>query len=372
MAITPVRVGIVGCGNISDIYLQSDQKFAAMKIVACADLEVARARAKAAQYGIRACEPAELLADPAIEVVVNLTVPQAHAAVALAALEAGKHVYNEKPLAIERADAERMLALARSKALLVGCAPDTFLGGGLQTCRALIDAGAIGTPVAATAFMVGHGPEGWHPNPDFFYQRGAGPMFDMGPYYLTALIGMLGPVRRVTGSAQISFAERTITSQPHRGEKIVVNTPTHVAGVLDFASGAVATLVTSFDVWHANLPRIEIYGSEGTLSLPDPNTFGGPVRLRLAGEPEWRDVELSHGYSANSRGIGVADMAYALRSGRPHRASGALAYHVLDLMHAFHDASREGRHVELASTCERPAALPAGWPDGFEEAVAAR
>jgi predicted dehydrogenase len=364
MTQTPVNVGIIGCGNISDIYLQSDKKFDVMKIVACADLDMDRARAQAEKYGIRALTPAELLAEPSIAIVIDLTVPQAHASEALAALEAGKHVYNEKPLAIEREDARRMLDLAQVAGLRVGCAPDTFLGGGLQTCRKLIDDGAIGTPVAATAFMLSHGPEGWHPNPDFFYQRGAGPMFDMGPYYLTALISMLGPVRRVTGSAQVSFAERTITSKPHYGEKITVNTPTHIAGVLDFASGPVATLVTSFDVWGGQVPRIEIYGSEGTLSLPDPNTFGGPVRLRQAGEQEWRDVPLTHGYTENSRGIGVADMAYALIEGRPQRASGAMAYHVLDLMHAFHDASREGRHIDLMSTCDRPAALPVGWPKG--------
>lgn len=369
MPIKPVNVGIVGCGNISGIYLEAGQKFDILNIVACADIDLARAQAQAAKYGVpKACSVAELLADPAIEVVLNLTVPGAHAEVALAAIEAGKSVYNEKPLAIERADAERMLALAEGKGLRVGCAPDTFLGGGLQTCRALIDAGAIGVPVAATAFMLGHGPEGWHPNPDFFYQPGAGPMFDMGPYYLTALISLLGPVRRATGSVQISFAERTITSQPLHGTKIAVNTPTHVAGVLDFAAGAVATLVTSFDVWAAEVPRIEIYGSLGTLSLPDPNTFGGPVRLRLATDKEWREQPIAHGYTANSRGLGLADMAYALRSGRPHRANGALAYHVLDLMHAFHDASRAGRHVELASSCERPAALPQVWPGDAEEA----
>lgn len=360
----PINIGIVGCGNISGIYLEAGQKFAILNIVACADIDLARAQAQAAKYGVpRACSVEELLADPTIEIVVNLTVPAAHAEVALAALAAGKSVYNEKPLAIERADAQRMLELAAAQSLRVGCAPDTFLGGGLQTCRALIDAGVIGTPVAASAFMMSHGPEGWHPNPDFFYQRGAGPMFDMGPYYLTALVSLLGPVRRVTGSAQISFAQRTITSQPLHGASITVATPTHVAGVLDFAGGAVATLVTSFDVWAAELPRIEIYGSLGTLSLPDPNTFGGPVRVRLAGEQEWREIPIAHGYTANSRGLGVADMAHAMREGRPHRASGQLAYHVLDLMHAFHDASREGRHIELASGCERPAALPAAWPE---------
>jgi predicted dehydrogenase len=362
-----LRVGVVGCGTISKIYLDNCRRFDALQAVACADIDLERAQAKAAEYGIEALPVAALLADPAIELVLNLTIPQAHGEIGLAALEAGKSVYNEKPLALGREEGRRMLDLARERELLVGCAPDTFLGGGLQTCRQLIDEGAIGTPVAATAFMLGHGPEGWHPNPDFFYQPGAGPLFDMGPYYLTALISLLGPVRRVTGSARISFPERTIGSEPLRGQKIAVNTPTHVAGVLDFVSGPVATLVTSFDVWAADVPRIEIYGSEGTLGVPDPNTFRGPVRLRRAGEKEWSEVPLSHGYTDNSRGLGVADLAEALRAGRPHRASGELAYHVLDLMHAFHDASREGRHIEPASTCERPAPLPASRREGVVE-----
>jgi len=370
MTIKPVNVGIIGCGNISGIYLEAGRKFQILNIVGCADIDMERARTQAAKYGVKAYEVDELLADPSIEVVINLTIPAAHALVALAALEAGKSIYNEKPLAIEREDAQRLIALAEAKGLRVGCAPDTFLGGGLQTCRALIDTGVIGTPVAATAFLLNHGPENWHPNPDFYYQRGAGPMFDMGPYYLTALTMLLGPVRRVTGSAQISFPERTVTSQPLNGTIIKVATPTHVVGVLDFVSGPVATLVTSFDVWHAELPKFEIYGSLGTLGLPDPNTFGGPVRLRLASDKEWREIPIAHGYSSNSRGLGVADMAYALRTGRTHRANGALAYHVLDLMHAFHDASREGRHVEMASTCTRPEALPEVWPGDVEQVVA--
>ena len=208
--------------------------------------------------------------------------------------------------------------------------------------------------------MMTHGTESWHPDPDFYYQVGGGPMFDMGPYYLTALITLMGPIRRVTGSARITFPERLITSQPKYGTIIKVNTPTHIAGVMDFANGAVGTMVTSFDVWAAELPRIEVYGTEGTLSVPDPNGFGGPVRIRRAGAHEWSEVPLTHGYVENSRGIGVADMAYALRSGRPHRANGELAYHVVDVMAAFHDASRENRHIELTSTCTRPAALPLG------------
>jgi predicted dehydrogenase len=279
--------------------------------------------------------------------------------VGLAALQSGKSVYNEKPLAITREDAQAMLQEAERRNLRVGCAPDTFMGGGLQTCREVIDSGMIGEPVAATAFMLGHGPESWHPDPEFFYEVGAGPMFDIGPYYLTALIAMLGPVRRVTGSTRISFAERTIGSGPKQGNKIKVTTPTHIAGVLDFASGPVATVVTSFDVWTAEVPRLEIYGSEGTLSLPDPNTFDGPVRVKLAGDKEWQIVPIERGYTVNSRGIGVADMVEAIGEGRPHRASGELAYHVLDIMHAVHEASDQGRHVELQSTCERPEPLPA-------------
>ena len=353
------RVGVIGCGNISGIYLTNCRRLAGLELVACADLDMLRARAKAAEHGIRAATVDNLLADPGIDLVINLTIPAVHAEVNLAALAAGKHVYTEKPLATRRADGAATLALAREKGLRVGSAPDTFLGGGLQTCRRLIDDGAIGAPVAAVAFMTGHGPESWHPDPEFFYKPGAGPMFDMGPYYLTALVSLLGPIVRVTGSARISFPERTIGSGPKQGQQIVVETPTHIAGVLDFEGGVVATIITSFDMWAANLPRIEIYGSEGSLSVPDPNTFGGPVRIRRAGEGEWREVPLTHGHTENSRGLGVADMASAIRDDRPHRASGELAYHVLDVMAAFEEASTSGRHVEITSGPSRVAALPA-------------
>ncbi len=361
-----IGIGVVGCGKISDVYLRNAiSTFEILDVVACADLDLERARAKAAQFGVpRACGVEDLLADPAVEVVVDLTIPAAHAAVNLAAIAAGKSVHSEKPLATDRADAGRTLEMARAAGARVGCAPDTFLGGGLQTCRGLIDSGAIGEPVAATAFMLGHGPEGWHPDPEFFYQPGAGPLFDMGPYYLTALIALLGPIRRVGGMARISFPERTIGSEPKRGQTIDVNTPTHVASTLEFAGGPIATMITSFDVWSHGLPRIEIYGSEGSLSVPDPNTFRGPVRLRRAGETEWTEVSLTHGYTENNRGIGVADLAHALRSGRPPRASGELAYHVLDTMQAILDSAREGRHIELASTCDRPAPLPRDLPPG--------
>jgi predicted dehydrogenase len=289
--------------------------------------------------------------------VVNLTIPRAHAEVNLAALKAGKHAYCEKPFAVSREEGKKVLRAARAKGLLVGGAPDTFLGGGIQTCRKLIDDGAIGEPVAATAFMACRGHESWHPDPEFYYDIGGGPMLDMGPYYLTALVNLLGPVKRVSGSARITFPERLITSEPKKGTKIKVMTPTHIAGTLDFASGAVGTVVMSFDVVAHRLPIIEIYGSEGTLLVPDPNGFGGPVRMRKMGDADWSEVRMTHSDQVG-RSMGVADLAHALRLGRKPRAGGELCYHVLDVMMAFEDASRSGRHVEIASRCERPAALP--------------
>jgi len=360
------KVGIIGTGNISGIYFQAGKTFDILDIVGCADLLADRAAAKAEEHGCKAYKSVEeMLEDPDIEIIMNLTIPKAHAEVAFKALEAGKCVHNEKPLAITREDGKKMLEMAKAKGLRVGGAPDTFMGGGIQTCIKLIDDGWIGEPIGATAFMMCHGHESWHPDPEFYYKVGGGPMFDMGPYYLTALIALMGPVKRVTGSTRITFPERTITSQPKYGTKVVVDVPTHVAGIMDFANGAIGTIITSFDVWAAELPRIEIYGTLGTLSVPDPNGFGGPVRIRRAGAGEWSTVPLSHGYADNSRGIGVADMAYALRSGRQHRTNGELAYHVLDIMHAFHDASDQGKHIELQSTCARPAPLPVGLRHGL-------
>ena len=357
---TKVKVGIIGCGNISPAYFKGCRAFQILDVVACADLDMDLARKRAEEFEVpKACSVGELLADPEIRIVVNITVPRAHAEVNMAAIVAGKNAHCEKPFAVFREDGLKALEMAKERGKLVGGAPDTFLGGGIQTCRKLIDDGWIGEPVAATAFMAGHGPEGWHPNPDFYYKVGGGPMFDMGPYYLTALVNLLGPIKRVTGSTRISFPERTITNEARFGETIEVETPTHLTGVMDFAGGAVATIITSFDVWATHLPRIEIYGSEGSLSVPDPNTFRGPVRVRRAGDKAWSEVPLTHSDTV-SRGIGVADMAYALAYGRPHRASGDLAYHVLDVMHAFDEASKNGRHVEIQSTCSRPAPLPMG------------
>ncbi|MGI6081598.1 MAG: Gfo/Idh/MocA family protein [Limnochordia bacterium] len=360
-----VKVGIIGCGKISGIYCQAKQVFEILDIVACADLIPGRAKARAEEYAIpRVCSPEELLSDPEIELVVNLTTPQVHAEVCLAALEAGKHVYVEKPLGIDREEGAKLVATARAKGLRLGAAPDTFLGAGLQTCRKLIDDGWIGQPVAATAFMLSHGHETWHPDPEFYYRRGGGPMFDMGPYYLTALVSLIGPVSRVAGYTRTTFPQRTILSEPKRGQVIDVEVPTHVIGILDFAQGALATIVTSFDVWGGQVPRIEIYGTEGSLSVPDPNTFGGPVLVRRGGSKEWSEMPLVFGYHTNSRGLGVADMAHAIRAGRAHRANEQLAYHVLDVMVSIHDAADTGRRAELESTCQRPAPFPLGLPPG--------
>jgi len=354
-----VKVGIIGCGNISGIYGKICSGMEILELAACADLIPERAKAFAGTYSVpKAVSPRELLADPEIGIVLNLTIPKVHGEVGLAALEAGKSVYNEKPVAVKREDGLKMLKIAARKNLLVGGAPDTFLGGGHQTCRKIVDDGVIGEPVAATAFMLCHGHESWHPDPEFYYKVGGGPMFDMGPYYLTALVNLLGPVASVAGSARKTFAKRLITSEQKKGTEIVVDVPTHIAGIMNFSSGAVGTIVTSFDVWAADVPRIEVYGSLGSLSVPDPNGFGGPVRVRLAADSEWREVPLSHGYAENSRGLGVADMASAILTGRKARAGGELAYHVLDLMHAFHDSSDRGEHVRMKSTCARPAPLP--------------
>ena len=355
-----LKLGVVGCGNISEIYLKNLCGCGDVEVAAVSDTDPERARARAQQFQIpRALSVETLLAEPEIEIVVNLTIPKAHFEVAMAALEAGKHVYNEKPLTVGREEARKILELARAKALRVGCAPDTFLGAALQTSRHLLDSGAIGTPVGATAFMISHGHEDWHPDPAFYYQPGGGPMFDMGPYYLTALVTLLGPVRRVTGSAQISFYERTVTSAPKFGSTIRVEVPTNIATVIDFATGAIGTMLMTFDVWRASLPKMEIYGSEGTLRIPDPNYFGGAVELWRHDAREWRSMSLINNLTANLRGLGVADMARAIREGRFHRASGELAYHVLEIMHDAHDASRDERHIRVASTCERPAPIRA-------------
>jgi len=354
-----LKVGIVGCGTISPAYVRELSRHPVVELVLCADLDPARASRLEQELGVpAAATPEALLDDPEVDLVLNLTVPAAHAEVSLAAIAHGKHVYSEKPLAATLEDGRRVLQAAERAGIRVGCAPDTFLSAPLQKCRRLVDEGAIGEPVAAAAFFANHGHECWHPAPDFYYQPGGGPMLDMGPYYLTALVSLVGPIARVNGSARASFAERVIGSGPRRGETIAVRTPTHVAGVVDFVAGAVGTLVMSFDVWGSTLPWIEVYGTAGSLAVPDPNVFAGPVRLWHAGSDGWADVEVSA--APRDRGVGVADLAAAVLEDRPHRASGELALHILEVMTAFERSSVRGEHVRIETAPGQPAPLEAG------------
>ena len=358
-----LRVGIIGIGKISGIYLQNlTTLFSDMvSVTAVADLIRERADQAVEEYGIpKALSVDGLLASSDVDLVLNLTTPDSHFDVCLRAVEAGKHVYVEKPLCITMDNANLLLKKADQKGVRVGGAPDTFLGSGIQTCRKLIDDGWIGTPIGATAFMMNHGHEHWHPAPEFYYKPGAGPMFDMGPYYLTALANLLGPVESLSGSVKKSFDERTISSEPLQGTKIQVEVPTHVVGIMNFASGVIGTIVTSFDVWSHSMPWIEIYGTEGTLRVPDPNTFGGPVLLKRFRAEEWSEMPLCFPYQDNSRGLGVAEMAEAIRAGRDHRASGELAKHILELMHGFHDAAASRSSYRVTSTCSRPEAMVSG------------
>lgn len=362
---SPLRVGLVGCGSISNAYFKNLAPFSAYaQITACSDLDVGRAQAKAAEHGVaKACSVKELLADAEVDAVLNLTIPGAHVDVNLQALKAGKHAYCEKPFSLTYKDGLRVIAEAKKRKLRVGCAPDTVLGGGIQTCRKLIDDGVIGKPIAATANMLNHGHEGWHPSPEFYYKAGGGPLFDMGPYYLTSLVTMLGPVKSVSALAKATFKERTITSQPLQGKKIKVDVPTHLCGGLEFGGGVIATVTMSFDTWKHHLPMLEIYGTEGSIQCPDPNTFGGEVHVWTTKKREWEKVALTHN-DQTGRGIGLADMAEAICERRPHRMSGELALHVVEVMEAFHVSARAGKKTPLKSTCRRPEPIPAGLPLG--------
>ncbi|MDT0442457.1 Gfo/Idh/MocA family protein [Streptomyces johnsoniae] len=365
MSTGPVGVAVVGAGVISGEYLRTLGSFPDVRVLGVADLDTDRAAAAAREHGVPVAGDLDtVLALPEVEIVVNLTVPAAHAEVATAALRAGKHVYGEKPLATVPTAGEKLLSEAAERGLLVGNAPDTFLGAGIQSAVRAVRAGTIGTPVAASTALLSLGPESWHPDPAFFYQPGAGPLFDIGPYYLTALVALLGPVSRVTATAGKGRARRTTGSGPKAGETFPVDVPTHVGALLDFASGPAAHSVFSFD---SSLRRIqfEVTGSEGTLAVPDPNTFRGPLRLLANGEDEWRELPVD-GATAG-RGLGVLEMARALRFGEPHRASGALGLHVLKVMAAITDAA-EHRDVRdlgvpapdgVAVTAPEP--LPLGW-----------
>ena len=373
----PVRIGLIGCGTISPAYLRAAKTFGVLDFVACADVNPEAAQRTHERFNVPAISVEELLGRDDIEAVLNLTIPAAHAEVNLAAIAAGKHVYCEKPFGLDAAEGERVLAAADAAGVRTGCAPDTFLGGGHQSVRQLIDHGAVGKPVAGTAFMMGRGPESWHPNPAFYYQPGGGPLFDMGPYYLTALVHVLGPVRRVAAITGRGRHRRVIGSEPsagereglaprmkkpHAGEAIDVRVDTHAAGTLEFASGALVTVVMSFDVQRHSNHNIEIHGTEASLSAPDPNGFGGKVYV--ASGRDWQERALTHGYTENMRSIGLADMCTGIRSGRPHRCDGRLAQHVLEVMAAFGASSAERRHIDIQSSPERPAPLPTGLSDG--------
>ena len=359
-----VNIGIVGCGNISDIYLTNLTGMFAdrVNVVAVCDLIPERALNAQKEYGIPKAyfTDEEIMADDEIELIVNITTPDQHCPVNLMALNAGKHAYCEKPLAVCREDGEKQVKLAKEKGLLLGGAPDTFLGGGIQTCRKLIDDGWIGDVVAVNASMRCRGHESWHPSPAFYYKVGGGPMFDMGPYYLTCLVNLVGAVDSVMAYTRITFPQRLITSEPLRGTLVDVEVPTHITGLMKFANGAIGTLTTSFDVYDDHQACIEVFGSRGSLIVPDPNGFGGPVKLLRGTGTAYEEVPVVYDYRENSRGVGVADMCTALREGRKPRANCEQTFHVLDLMCAFHESSQAGAEIKLNKGFDRCPSLSLG------------
>ncbi len=356
-----MNVGVIGCGNISGTYLRNSLVFNQIKITACADLNPDAAEIKAWEFGLKTMSTTELVKSPEIDIVLNLTNPKSHVEVNLMALEAGKHVYCEKPFGLDRDGAKAVLDLAEKKGLRVGCAPDTFLGGGHQTCRNLVDSGLIGKITSGTAFMMCHGHEAWHPSPGFYYEAGGGPLFDMGPYYITALVNIVGPVGSVMAMSNRSTTIREGLRMTD-GKKFPVETDTHISAVLQFKSGALMTLVTSFDVWkHSDYKEIELQGTEGSLHIPDPNCFSGDVRFFKSDLcADWCKADNSHIYNDNMRSIGLADMAAAIAAKRPHRCSGELAYHVLDVMCSIRESAASGNAIAVSSSCERPQGLPHG------------
>lgn len=369
--IRKTKVGIIGCGMISDTYFNAAKKFNMIEVVACSDIIPERSQKKTELYGVPSMTNEELLSMPEIEIVLNLTPPQVHSKIAMDTLNAGKHAYSEKPFGVDEADAAKVMALAKKKGLRVGCAPDTFLGGGIQTCRKMLDDGWIGKPISATAMVLGRGPEKWGQAP-FFYDYGAGPMLDLGPYYITALVNLFGPAKSVTAMTKKGSEYRTLGNEVAEMykdkykpfDRYPVNVTTHLTGVVEFQNGVLATVIASFEAYaHGHTP-IEVYGDEGTMQVPDPNTFGGPVKVYRRGENKWVEAPLSHIYTDNSRSIGVADMSIAIQTGRKHRASGELANHVLEIMLSFDKSSKLGKKVDLKTTCERPEPLPLGLEPG--------
>ncbi len=352
-----MRVGVIGCGVISRAYAENATAFDSYEIVACADLDVAQARALGKAAGLAVVSVDQLIGDPSIDIVLNLTPPLVHAAVTRQALAAGKHVYTEKPLATDSAEAAELAREAERLGLRIGCAPDIFLGSAYQAGRTAIDEGAIGNPLSVSAAMLVGGQETWHPNPDIFYTDGAGPLFDMGPYYLTAMVALLGPIERVAGFAASRSFERTIEIGPRRGERFTASTPTHTSATMQLADGITANLIASFEAHDQYICDVAIYGSEGVLLLPDPNAFGGAVRLKR-GRGGWEDVPYASRGGADARGIGLHDMVESIAAGVPHRASGLLGAHIVDVARSILLSAGEGRIVEIASTVGQPEPLP--------------
>ena len=355
-----VKIGVLGAGAISGIYFQNlTELFQEVEVWAVCDLFREKAREAGEKYKIPRVYDTmeELLGDREIEIVLNLTRPNEHYATTKAALLAGKHVYSEKPLAATYEEGAELAALAGERGLLLGGAPDTFLGAGIQTCRRLIDDGMIGDVIGAEAKMVCHGHESWHPAPEFYYQCGGGPMMDMGPYYMTALVNLIGRVQSISGMTGAAFPQRIITSKPKQGTVVDVEVPTHTTGLMKFQNGAIATVVTTFDVYYDRQAFLEIYGTRGTLRVPDPNGFGGSVSLLRPEDGSFREMPLLYDYKENSRGLGVADMAKALRKGRTPRADVQQTLHVLEILTAFEKSGREGRLVELKSPYQRREAM---------------
>ncbi|TIH33872.1 Gfo/Idh/MocA family protein [Subtercola vilae] len=355
-----LNIGIIGVGTISAQYFAEFPKLEGLNLVAVADVNEARAAEVAAEQNVEALSVSALLANPCIDAVLNLTIPSAHVDIATRALQAGKHVYGEKPLALDPEEAMPMLELAHQLGLRVGSAPDTVLGTGIQTARALLDSGAIGEPVAAAVHWSSAGHELWHPAPQFYYQPGGGPLFDMAPYYLTALITLLGPVVRVSGVLSHSDRERTVATGGQAGSIIPVDVDTHVSAILEHENGVTSTLTVSFELWITRAPLFELFGTTGTIAVPDPNRFSDPVEVWTVEKPEWTKAPATAGYADAGRGFGLADMARAIETGRPHRASGDVAFHVLEIMDAVLRAGREHRVVEITSTVLRPEPVPLG------------
>ncbi|MEO7123199.1 MAG: Gfo/Idh/MocA family oxidoreductase [Lacisediminihabitans sp.] len=355
-----LNVGIIGVGVISAQYFAEFPKLPGLHVVAVADVNEARAAEVAAEQGVEALSVDALLADPRIDAILNLTIPAVHVEIAERALRAGKHVYGEKPLALDPTEAVGMMELARTLGLRVGSAPDTVLGTGVQTARALLDSGVVGDAVAAAVHWSSPGHERWHPAPQFYYQPGGGPLFDMAPYYLSSLVTLLGPVARVSGVATRSSRERTIATGGQAGTVVPVNVDTHVSAILEHVNGLTSTLTVSFEVWASRAPLFELYGTKGTIAVPDPNRFSDPVEVWTVDAPEWTEAPVSAGYADAGRGFGLADMAHAIETDRPHRASGELAFHVLEIMDAVLRAAHDHTVIELTSTATRPDVVPFG------------